>query len=569
MEVALPGRPRGFDPIGALQAAVDIYNHGARAFEVGQNIGSAIRASMPVATSGEPAPIEAPPPAARDPTAPSNRKRGRVEETVDVDASGQRGLPEGGGGGIPGTGNQVLVTLPPIVGKPDDHIQTITRRFKTRNVFHWPVNETQLWPPEMKSDETGLNFVCSQGWGMIPWKSSAMYIPRDQAMLLRATTGGYRFVEAGFKLSNFTTSTGNVTGSAGVNQQYGGVGFYSMCIEGRNIGPYFCSKHDSESTPINHGDVYEYFTKPNRNPNSVRFPFEMTSIASEYEREKNGHYGVVIPRLEDYANYNVGCPSNIVFSAKMPPKQWRSGRLIRYRTPAKLYKAGSNIPYQCQPATWPVRDTDIPYYLDSPYSLDPTNIGNPTRYSRTSSSKDGLWENIYPVNGQPLTKYVYDNMVHVGQTMPGGDNTNGQGTPSSINDLFAFKITVPPTLDGSSPNIMVSFTLETECIVEYIDPMSISDCERFLAYTGENDQAIPTILGGYAQTSNRMNRCLAAVYDESDWIPDYSLTVPYAHRFPIMDVSDTKAHAVNYQDGCDSMGANFLYQPGYFPEGGL
>lgn len=493
-------------------------------------------------------------------------KRSRGEDATAAPQSDPAGLvapPEAGYGGIPGSGNQILASLLPSISTNGP--TTSKRTFRVRNNFCIPITTKRDWPQKLIDLNGGGKGVVTE-WVGIPWKSQAMYMDVESACLLDNTTLGHRFTRASFRLTNFTTHTGNMSGGGAptINQTYGGIGFHSIVGSSRTLGKYFiCDKAKPEAV-LQHEDVHDFMSAKHRDPHYKEFPYRLTQVAHNYyydPNKLNSYSGVAVRRLEDYANYSLSAPSNIEFHAFPKQKHWYSGRIARAEQTATYQDAVDDR----------LKDKFINTLPLDKVSANAIFNGNaqvwgihPPTYLDHDKKNTAPFKNILPQNAAPISFYSANDNSAIADvdTTNGVGNIMGNASPHIENDLFAFKIEVPPTLNDADPNVMVSFTMETELEVEYIDALNANTYSN-LEYVTNDGKNFDFLVPRTTRLSMVMRDALTSGVDgDYTFNPRNTLAVPWADHFPISDQRTGGAHYSTMPAGHDSIGYNAESQNG-------
>ena len=485
-------------------------------------------------------------------------KRSRGEEVAppQSDPAGIVAPQEAGYGGLPGSGNQILASLLPSVSS---HGPTTSKKtFRLRNNFCIPITTKRDWPQKLIPLNGGGKGVITE-WVGIPWKSQAMYMDVESATLLENTTLGHRFTRASFRLTNFTTHTGNMSGGGAptINQTYGGIGFHSVVGSSRTLGKYFICNKAKPEAPLQHEEVHDYMASAHRDPHYKDFPYRLTQVAHNYYYTKDKHTGVAVRRLEDYANYSLSAPSNIEFHAFPKQKHWYSGRIARAEQ-AATYQVGVGDRLKDKFInTLPVDKTSA----NEIYNGNAQCWGiHPATYLDHEKKIMAPFKNIMPQNAAPISFYSANDNSAINSVTQDPDKFNGVGnimgnaSPHTENDLFAFKIEVPPTLNDADPNVMVSFTMETELEVEYIDALNVAD-NRMLEYVTDNGTDFDFVQPRLTKLAWVMKDALtASINGDYSFDPKNTIAVPWADHFPITDQRTGGAHYSTMPGGHDSVG---------------
>lgn len=270
-------------------------------------------------------------------------------------------------------------------------------------------------------------------------------------------------------MSNFSSHTGNVqTGGPSLNMHYGGVGFDSLVIDQRLLGAHKIGTKTNEN--FKHDDVARIMTDGGYS----EYPFHLWYIPSELVKSDTTAL-FSVRHLEKMANFQLGSPalSSAIFEA--PPKRWFSTFENRsFVLHLGVDRAG------LVDKTLDAKDTAglmriFPYTSDdlkhTAVTVNGSNlyVTQPNRNNRTTFMvDDALYGktniergfNMFPADGAPPS--FFNNQWN-------DPNTPSQGNASHYStEVHLFRPVLPPTPDGSDPNVMVSFTMETICEVEYM-----------------------------------------------------------------------------------------------------
>ena len=320
---------------------------------------------------------------------------------------------------------------------------------------------------ELVANSTQLLF--QDDWHAIPYKSSGFYMTPRELQILNAGCSKFRIVKAGYRMSNFSSHTGNVqTGGPSLNMHYGGVGFDSLVIDQRLLGPHKIGTYDYQD--FYHDDIARIMTDGGYS----EYPFHLFYQPSELLRNsKIALYGV--RHLEKMANFQLGSPAVTSAIFEAPPKRWFStfeNRSFVYNLGVKKDGlAALNIPQydtgglmNIMPWTSDDLKAAAVTVNNSQYLVAQPNRSNRTSYVRDSAHKlarniqRGF--NVFPADGAPPA--FFNNTWNSATRSMQGNATH------YTTEVHLFRPVLPPTPDGSDPNVMVSFTMETVCEVEYM-----------------------------------------------------------------------------------------------------
>jgi hypothetical protein len=311
--------------------------------------------------------------------------------------------------------------------------------------------------------------VFQDDWHVIPYKSSGFYMTPRELQMLNAASSKFRIVRGGYRMTNFSSHTGNVqTGGPSLNMHYGGVGFDSLVIDQRLLGPHKIGAHDYKD--FYHDDIATIMT----DGGFSEYPFHLYYLPSEIlKNDTTNLYSV--RHLEKMATFQLGSPAVTTAIFEAPPKRWFSTfenrSFVMNLNVKKDALAGLNIQEFDTGGLMiltPQNSTDLKAQAvavnNSPYLVTQPNRNNRTLYCEDSARKKihnierGF--NVFPADAAPPS--FFNNQWNSG-TRP----TQGNATHHST-EVHLFRPVLPPTPDGSDPNVMVSFTMETICEVEYM-----------------------------------------------------------------------------------------------------
>ena len=314
----------------------------------------------------------------------------------------------------------------------------------------------------------GNQRVFQDDWHAIPYKSSGFYMTPRELQQLKAGSSKFRVVKAGYRMSNFSSHTGNVqTGGPSLNMHYGGVGFDSLVIDQRLLGPYKIGTYDCKD--FYHDDVAKIMT----NGGYSEYPFHLFYIPSELiQSDTTALFSV--RHLEKMANFQLGSPAVTSAIFEAPPKRWFStfeNRSFVMSLNCKkddlkdLTLGGYDTGALMKILPWTSDDLKAASVTvnNSPYMVTQPNSRNRTMYCMDSGNKKNNLErgfNVFPADGAPPA--FFNNSWN-------SETRSQQGNASHhTTEVHLFRPVLPPTPDGSDPNVMVSFTMETVCEVEYM-----------------------------------------------------------------------------------------------------
>ena len=336
-----------------------------------------------------------------------------------------------------------------------------------RFVINLKTASTSKVPYGLLSSERQLVF--NDDWHAIPYKSSGFYMTPREIKTLNAGCSKFRIVQAGYKMSNFSSHTGNVqTGGPSLNMHYGGVGFDSLVIDQRLLGPHKIGTKDNEN--FKHDDIARIMTDGGYS----EFPFHLWYIPSEILQDDTTAL-FSVRHLEKMANFQLGSPAvtSAIFDA--PPKRWFSTFENRsFVFSLGVDKAGLDDKRLDAADTaglmriYPYTDADLKH-ASVTVNGSSLMVTQPNRNNRTVfMADDGVYGkiniergfNMFPADGAPPS--FFNNQWN-------DPSTPSQGNASHYStEVHLFRPVLPPTPDGSDPNVMVSFTMETICEVEYM-----------------------------------------------------------------------------------------------------
>ena len=362
--------------------------------------------------------------------------------------------------------------------------------------------------------------VFQDDWHAIPYKSSGFYMSERELHSLKTGCSKFRIVKAGYRMSNFSSHTGNVqTGGPSLNMHYGGVGFDSLVIDQRLLGPHKIGTFDYQD--FYHDDIARIMMEGGYS----EYPFHLFYQPSEIVM--NGTKNLFSVRhLEKMATFQLGSPAVTSAIFEAPPKRWFStfeNRSFIYNLGVKQDAlAGLQIPQYdtgglMNIVPWTSDDLKAAAVTvnDSPYL-----VAQPNRSNRTSFVRDSALNlkrnmergfNVFPADGAPPS--FFNNTWNSATRGMQGNATH------YTTDVHLFRPVLPPTPDGSDPNVMVSFTMETICEVEY------------LPIIGDNSQSFGPIMRVLDNTSNG-----TATYDyqvDYDSFDNLGRFTDHGHDVPI------------------------------------
>ena len=312
----------------------------------------------------------------------------------------------------------------------------------------------------------GTTLLFQDDWHVIPYKSSGFYMTSRELHNLNAGCSKFRIVRAGYRMSNFSSHTGNVqTGGPSLNMHYGGVGFDSLIIDQRLLGPHKIG--DYQYQDFYHTDIARIMADGGYS----EYPFHLYYLPSEILSDgTKSLYSV--RHLEKMANFQLGSPAVTTAIFEAPPKRWFS----TFENRSFAFNLGVTTPDQVsindydtgglmKLTPWTPQDLKAKAVKvnGSPYLVTQPNRNNRTTYVKDSGQNlrpnVNLGFNVFPADGAPPC--FFNNQW--------GSSNPSQGNATHTNtEVHLFRPVLPPTPDGSDPNVMVSFTMETICEVEYM-----------------------------------------------------------------------------------------------------
>jgi hypothetical protein len=249
---------------------------------------------------------------------------------------------------------------------------------------------------------------------------------------------------------------------------YGGVGFDSLVIDQRLLGPHKIGTHDYQD--FYHDDIARIMTDGGYS----EYPFHLYYLPSEIlKNSTKALYSV--RHLEKMATFQLGSPAVTTAIFEAPPKRWFStfeNRSFIFNLGCKKdglkdlsinqFDTGGLM----RVIPWDSDDLKAQAVTinNSPYMVTQPARNNRTSYVRDSAKKlarnieRGF--NVFPADGAPPSFF---NNQWSSQARPSQGNATHYTT-----EVHLFRPVLPPTPDGSDPNVMVSFTMETICEVEYM-----------------------------------------------------------------------------------------------------
>lgn len=501
--------------------------------------------------------------------------------------SASANMAQGGDNATPGA-NALSATLPSAL-----YTGTTLRRKKYRTVNHFTIPITDLTNSEVIK-VGDCCFGIENGWIGFPWKSSAFYMNEEEAAMLNRMTLGYRFIGAGFKISNFTTHTGNMagTGTPQVNMNYGGVGFLTCVGSSTKLGKYFISAKDGMSVgedpskPVNHDSVHREMSEVGRQRDYTEYKFRITQVlenvhtgglsimkntedklsAVKPEYFDAGVSALEVTNLADHSVFTLDAPAVTQFTAIPTQKHWYSGRLTRDKVThmylPKDSAAGSyNAFYNMYGHHFVSSEFTQQQIFTNHMSTTPGNtqqyhflegLFTGTRYGASD------FVNIMPQQTTPLMKFMSTQIAATNKTNP---NHIGNASPYHCDDFFAFRPMVPPKPDGTSPQINICFTVESECEVEYVDIMSheTTGVTRFF----QSRQDLPKLYVGHHTpiplmsdivAMNNMRRANDGKRTNWNHMVPFAYGTRHHTQFPKSQENYNAAHQFTEYDGHDRVG---------------
>lgn len=451
---------------------------------------------------------------------PTVREEPAAEETMDETIPMIEGVPTStaasAGPSTSATQFSDVAALSGIQSAPQ--LQRAYYKKQRRFVINVQRASTNKYPMGLLSNDKQLVF--NDDWHAVPYKSSGFYMTPRELQSLNTGCSKFRIVKAGYRMSNFSSHTGNVqTGGPSLNMHYGGVGFDSLIIDQRLLGAHKIGTH--ENANFKHDDVAQIMTDGGYS----EYPFHLWYIPSELAQ--SGTTALFSVRhLEKMANFQLGSPAVTSAIFEAPPKRWFSTFENRsFVMHLGVNRAGLDNktigPYSTAGLMriFPYNATDLKNTAMTVNGSD-LMVTQPNRSNRTLFAvDDDLYGktniergfNMFPADGAPPS--FFNNQWN-------DPNTPTQGNSSHYStEVHLFRPVLPPTPDGSDPNVMVSFTMETICEVEY------------MPIIGDNSLAFGPIMRSLDYTSVG-EKCNDHQINYYDW-DNYARFTDHGHDVPI------------------------------------
>ena len=401
----------------------------------------------------------------KQPTVREEQAMAAMDETIPMIEGAPSSLAASAGPSTSATQFSDVAALSGIQSTPQ--LQRAYFKKQRRFVINVQSASTSKCPKGYLSTDKQLLF--QDDWHAIPYKSSGFYMTPRELQTLNAGCSKFRIVQAGYRMSNFSSHTGNVqTGGPSLNMHYGGVGFDSLIIDQRLLGPYKIGKHDNGT--FLHDEVAQIMS----DGGYAEYPFHLWYIPSEIIRSDDIAL-FSVRHLEKMATFQLGAPAVTSAIFQAPPKRWfstfenRSFVLHIGATQKEIDDVHLDASYTAGlMRIYPFSNDDLKHeavtVYDSPQLVTQPNRNNRTTYVVDKNKKDkenierGF--NMFPADGAPPS--FFNNQWN-------DPSTPSQGNASHYStEVHLFRPVLPPTPDGSDPNVMVSFTMETICEVEYM-----------------------------------------------------------------------------------------------------
>lgn len=408
----------------------------------------------------------------------SSRGSGSMEQ-----ASGEPGAAAANPGNTT-TSNEFgsVATIGPITSLSPGPVKTMI--YKKRQQFYIPITETTHNDVKVKVVQSGANdklktVIYNNGWYKIPYESSAFYMTNADVARLHHYTSKWRPKYCAVKMSNFQMMTGNLsgTGTPTFNQSYGGIQWESVMMDDELLGPH--TTCDSQLLTLSYNSIVGLMSKPGGYEQyNIRLGQIMTDGYSDFDSYTDvdpTHVGCV-KNLSCYSHVSMGQPYHKEFAMIFPKKHWYNTNFCRPKgILINVAEDGSNI-FNTQRSAllqWGINSgTEAILARDSN-----GNVAVPGACSTitvTNSNVEESWGHFSLINSNnaPIMKFGADSSFT--STYHNDAPMMGNATHLSTKTM-AFRLLVPPSVDGSSPNLIASFTIETECEIEYYDHIDTGD----------------------------------------------------------------------------------------------
>ena len=412
-----------------------------------------------------------------------------------------------------------------------------TRVYRKRNHFYIDVNAENTY-----AFSTGLfgNFT---GMHSLPWRSQFMYMNANEFLQLNNNCVKYRYKECSIKFSNMMTHTGTLGGTSDphINMTYNGVMCYAGISNARVLGPY--SMVTKENKPVDHGTVHDNWSDADRQPQTYREWNTHVSMLPQVKSLVEGAQGgsAILNtnvNLWDTAYAKLGDLPIKEFTRSMTERRWRNAlgytRMMGttditngYGPPQASMYGGHAYPGDGDGyvglteagVKGAITNGRFPNFLNCQY---PGHSSYSAMIADSGQLGKYFGEDIDP-DVSTQSSIMYNDVA--------GANISSL-THRNPYDLFYFGFSVPkPT--GQDPHVYVSFTIESELEVEYVNEMDINqDLQNMMAIYQRNSKDEPLKLMdtpdgmGYLNIcggKNLLNGRVSYGYNRSSRVGDRSL----------------------------------------------
>lgn len=451
-------------------------------------------------------------------------------------AKAMRGDPVAGGAngdGAGGTGEDRLVTLPPYI---ESYLSPVRRTIRARGHYCIPLRViSQPWLSTTVlagNDTVPSSFpILGTNWLTIPYNDVGFYGPYRYVQWLQNFTAGFRVHGARFTLSNFTSHSENVSSGApvGSNMNYNGISFETIVANSQDTGPVIPYARNADGTyggTVTRINMNSFMTNEEISTTQGEYspwPYYLGQRVVQINSTSAGYAGNIgIKQLQPLSQFSLNSPAVCDFEIKNSPKSWYPSRLIHQVAPLWTGStAGAN-------AANIIVDTNGPCVAEATHGTDPYL---PEGWlQRTAHMAD-----IVPVVDQSTIRIGPVNAMNVNDnTAPTllNDlvNTDVSPTIESKTNVFAFRPIIPPRPTGTAPDLMICFTIDRECDIEYI-PIDSHSFNRFMVMQGDFNVSPPSMVPYNANPT--MAACITAInIDDTSASRAIGLASTHVNHFP-------------------------------------
>jgi len=401
----------------------------------------------------------------------------------------QTGAPtQNAAGGVANGGNTTtstefgkVMTLLPV--NPDEG-KTQRCTFKKRQHFYIKIKRSSDTPSIAWYSDDSQTANVHNGWFVMPMQSSGMYMDNAELAKLFSYSSKFRVLGAGFSMSNFTMMTATASAAVGLTQQFGGIGWESVVMGSKELGPHYIGElGDNRINGSTYDSIAQYFNEPHKHE---EFTFRLAQTAqsayAEMTSATDGRMVGAVHNLSAHSKYGMGKPPVTELMIRPPHKHWIQVGPVRPTTTLLRHPGAVGTAPRIsvnQIATLPVWGLNNSLNAEKA-KLDGVWAINGAKSTIIMGSKDATNRGfnhfrIFTPNAAPTVKFSFTASGYSADnkniTPPGQE---GDGTPMDM-PVYCFRPVVPPTIDGSDPNLIALFTVETAMMVEYQGMLETND----------------------------------------------------------------------------------------------